>query len=168
MWVSLVSGSILRPRPLDQVLAGEAEAGVGEAGEQHLAGLVGADGVVERQRGLGVHHLADRVDPELGEHRHRHLDPGPGGLAQLAGVDQLADRRLVLRRRDDDAGDRLLALAHGLQQLAAAGDLVEEDQQRAASLDGAHVDPTTVGSSAGASAPSPAMIACLAPGTPNS
>ncbi len=73
--------------------------------------------------------------PNSAQHRHRHLDPGPRGFADLVGVDQLADRRLVLRRRDDDAGDLLLALAHGLQQLAAAGDLVEEDQQRLALLD---------------------------------
>ena len=74
-------------RPLDQVAAHEAEAGVGETGEQHLAGTVGPDGIVERQRGLGVHHLADRLDAEFAQHRHRHLDPGASGFAHLAGVD---------------------------------------------------------------------------------
>jgi hypothetical protein len=161
------------PDPLDQVFAGEAEAGVIEAGEEHLAGLMGADGVVDRQRGLGIHHLADRRDAELAQHRHRHLDPGARRLAQLAGVDQLADRRLVLRRRDDDAGNLVDAPADRLQQLAPAGDLVEEDQQRPAlvgpvRLLGAHVEPTTLGAPAGTSAPSPPMIAWRAPGTPYS
>ena len=128
---------------------------------------MGADGVVDRERRLGVHHLADGVDPELRQDRHRHLDPGPRRLALLAGVDQLTDRRLVLGRRHDDAGDFGLALAHRLQQLAAAGHLVDEDEQRAL-LGLAHLAPTTLGSPAGTSAPSPAMIACRAPGTPNS
>ena len=117
-------------RPLDEVLAGEPEAGLVEAGEEQLAGVMGTDGVVQRQRRMWVHHLAYRVDPVLGENRHRHLDSGAGGVAQLAGVDQLARGRLVLGRRDGHRGDPVEALLDGFDQLAAAGDLVEEDQQR--------------------------------------
>ena len=117
-------------RPLDEVLAGDAEARPGAAGEKELAGFVGAHRVVHGERRIAVHHLADRLDPVLGEDRHRHLDPGARRLAQLAGVDQLPDGGLVLRRGDGDERHLLGALADGLQQLATAGDLVEEDQQR--------------------------------------
>ena len=105
MWVSLGLRLDVLAGPLDQVLAGQAEAAVVEAGEQDLGRLVGADRVVEGEEGIGVHDLADRVDPELGEDRHRHLDPRPRRLAQLAGVDQLADGGLVLGRGDGDQGD---------------------------------------------------------------
>ena len=181
----------LLARPLDEVLAGEPEAGLVEAGEKHLAGVMGADRVVERQRRMRVHHLADRVDPVLGEDRHRHLDPGPSRIAQLAGVDQLARGRLVLGRRDGHRGDAVEALLDGFDQLAAAGDLVEEDQQRARLDLRAHVNtsrfarcakrqiatlarsalmspPLSPAPAGQTSAPSPPMIAWRAPGTPYS
>ena len=68
-------------RPLDQVLARQAEAGLVEAGEQDLVGLEGAHGVVEGERRSRVHDRALGLDPELLEHRLGHLDPALGGVA---------------------------------------------------------------------------------------
>ncbi len=162
-------GPEVRFRPGDEVLAGEPKAGSGSAGEQYLAGFVSANRVVERQRGLGIHHLANRFDPVLGEDRHRHLDPGLRRVAKLTGVDQLANGRLVLRRRHGNKRNFVGALAHRLQQLATARHLVEEDEQGLCLGSLAHVEPTTVGSGfSGDSTDSPAMIAWRAPGTPNS
>ena len=104
MWVKLDLRLDPVPGPLDQVFAGQPVAVLGQGGEQDLAGFVGPDRVVEGEEGVAVHDLADRFDPVLGEDRHRHLDPGAGRLAQLAGVDQLADGGLVLGRGDGDRG----------------------------------------------------------------
>ena len=73
------------------------------------------------------------VDPELLEHRLRDLDAAERRLANLVAVDDLARDRLVLRRDDGDLVDaRLDPLADRLQQLAAAGDLVQEGEHGAA------------------------------------
>ncbi len=66
-------------------------------------------------------------------------------------------------------GDLLGPLAHGRQQLAPAGNLVEEDEQGLRPGCVAHAEPTTDGSAGtGASTDSPGMIAWRAPGTPYS
>ncbi len=70
-------------------------------------------------------------------------------------------------RGDDHRRGVVGALTDRGQQLAPAGDLVEEGEDGLSRL-AAHGDPATAGSGCLASLPSPAMIACLAPGTPNS
>ena len=84
-------------RPLDQVLARQAEAGLVEAGEQDVVGLGRAHRVVQRQRRIRVHHRALGLDPELPQHGLGHVDAALGGVAALLDVDQLADDRQVLR-----------------------------------------------------------------------
>ena len=118
--------------------------------------------------------------PKLVEDVLGHLDPAQGRVADLVDIDDLPGHRLVLRRREGDVlGARIHPLTHGLEQLAAAGDLVQECEDRASGLGfAAHVPPpppppplalpATAGSGPPTWAPSPPMMAWRAPGTPNS
>ncbi len=127
-------GSSKRPvRPLDQVAAHEPVARLRQAREEHLGGLVGADRVVESEERVGVHDRALGLDAELGEDGLRHLDAAASGVRELVAIDDLPRDRLVLRRNDGDAlGARVDSLANGVQELATARDLVQEDEDRAA------------------------------------
>jgi hypothetical protein len=174
--------------PFDQVLSSEAEASLGQAREEDVGGRERAGGVVESQRRRGVEDRGHGVQPELVEDLLGHLDPAQGGVADLADVDDLPGDGLVLRRGEGDAaGSGVDELTEPAEQLAAAGDLVQERQDGAAFdvvgdhgrvLGGlGHLDPpplpaapTTAGSGPETSAPSspPCMIAWRAPGTPNS
>ena len=76
--------------------------------------------------------------PNSREHRLGHLDAAQRRLAHLVAVDDLAGHRLVLRRGEaTSVGARLDPLADRLQQLAAARDLVQEGEDRAAVAVGA-------------------------------
>ncbi len=67
------------------------------------------------------------------EHLLGHLDPAQSGVADLVDVDDLAGDRLVLRRHERDVrGAGVDPLAERVEQLAAAGDLVEEGEDGAA------------------------------------
>ncbi len=93
-------------------------------------------------------------------------------------ISDLPDDGLVLGRGERDLGRAGVDAGAQLgEQLAAARDLVEERQDRptarrlglAACAGLGHVlVPAIVGSGSRTSASSPGMIACLAPGTPNS
>ena len=175
--------------PLDQVLAGKAEAGLGEAREEDVDGREGANGVVEGERRRGIEDRCDRVEAELVEDLLGHLDPAQRRVADLADVDDLAGNGLVLRGCEGNAaGAGVDQLTEPAEQLAAAGHLVEEREDGAALEVGGQlggvgdrlghfeppppppVAPTTAGFGSGTSAPSSplCMIACRAPGTPYS
>ena len=116
-----------------------------------------ANRVAEGQVVLGVEHFADCLDTKLVEHREGHVNPGPGGFRPFLGIEELTDRRLVLRGDDHHVGGVGRLFAGRLEQLAAAGDLVQENQKGLAH-DGAV---TVLGWVSGTSAPSPSppMIA---------
>lgn len=87
-----------------------------------------ADRVAEGEVRFRVQHLADRVDAEFIEHGQGHVNPGTGGLAGLVRVEELSDCGLVLRGDHNNVGRVGGLLAHRLDQLAATGDFVQEDE----------------------------------------
>ena len=122
--------------PLDQVLAGEAEAGLGQAREEDVGGREGADGVVEGERRRGIEDRRRGLEAELVEHLLGDLDAAQRGVADLVDVDDLPGDGLVLRGGERDVrGAGVDELADPAEQLAAAGDLVQEREDGAA-LDG--------------------------------
>ena len=91
-----------RAGDLDQVLAGEAVTGLGEGGDQHLGGAVGADRVIEGEGGIGVEDRGGGLDAEGVEDVLGDLDPAQRRVADLVDVDDLPGYRLVLRRGERD------------------------------------------------------------------
>src|SRR5204862_6277599 len=66
---------------------------------------------------------------ELPQNGLRDLDPALGRLANLVAIHDLPGDRLVLGRDDGDLGDTAgHALADGLEEPSAAGDLIQEDE----------------------------------------
>ncbi len=184
-------------RELHEVAAPEPEARLIKTGQQDFSRLKRALGIAESERGIGVEDRSGSLDPEAVEDRLRHLDPAQRGVAGLVAIDDLADARQVLRRGDGDGlGARLDALADGLEQPAAARHLVHEREHDSAvapvDVDGdlavrkvgcrlvghclvtvavpppAEPASASAGTSCSRRSFSSPMIACRAPGTPNS
>ena len=94
-----------------------------------MVGLRGANGVVQGQGRVAIHHRALRGDPELRQHLLGDVDPALGRVPDLVDIDQLADDRLILGGDHREVGGAGVGeLARRGEQLAPAGDLVEEDQ----------------------------------------
>ncbi len=110
-----------------------------DSGRQEIrtsAGLKARTASSRASGGSGSRTVAVASTPKSCEHLLGDLDAAQRRVADLVGVDDLAGDGLVLRRGQRDVpGAGVDALADRREQLAAAGDLVEEGEDGAALAD---------------------------------
>ena len=134
---------------------------------------MGADRVGGGVERVGVADLAGALDALVAHEREREVDAHLGGVAHRLVVDHVAVARAALGHDDVEARVALgVALADGVEQLAAADRLVGEHEDvghRYSSLPPASDSPAgTACGSAGRSSSAGRKMPCTAPGTPYS
>src|SRR5919106_1817432 len=148
-------------------LAQPARAGLGVGRDDDLVVVLLSQGVHDRGVGVGVHHLAVRLDARLVQQRQRHPEPVLGRLVHHRVVDHVAVLGLVLGA-DHVHVDLVPARAgaHGVDQGLPRHRLVRDYEDALHSVGGGAPPPP-----AGAGTPAGAFslnTACTAPGTPYS
>ena len=103
------------PQAVHEPLAEPAGARLGVRRDDDLVVVLVTEGVHDGGVGVGVHHLAVRLDARLAQQRERDLEAVLGGVAHHRVVDDVAVLRLVLRADDVDVD--LLALGDALDRV---------------------------------------------------